>query len=98
MRIIRNLTGLLFGIVIGTMLVLSLMPRAHSAEPTQRPPPLASFVVMQCGEVVVAWVITPDNKAYRTDAEHHPEANEYKAFLAWLATGQSDLYTLPCKQ
>lgn len=60
-------------------------------------PPLASFGVMQCGEVVAIWVVLQDKSVVRTDAAHHPDSvEEFNAFLQWIATAQSDIYTMPC--
>lgn len=60
-------------------------------------PPLASFGVMQCGEVVAIWVVLQDKSVVRTDAMHHPDTpEEYNAFLTWLTTAQEDIYTIPC--
>jgi hypothetical protein len=68
------------------------------------PPPEAAYVVSQCGEVVVLWLlhIEPDGhlRAYRTDNLHHPDSNEeYNAFLKWVARtpkDHMDVYELPC--
>jgi hypothetical protein len=72
-------------------------PKDVAAKSSYDAPPLSSFVVMQCDEVVVAWVVLQNNSVYRTDAEHHPDdPAEYKAFLEWLRTGQIDVYEIPC--
>jgi hypothetical protein len=72
-------------------------PMTDAAALGQRVPPLASFGVMQCGEVVAIWVILQDKSVLRTDAMHHPDTpEEYRAFLHWLTTAQSDIYEIPC--
>lgn len=63
----------------------------------QKIPPLASFGVMQCGEIVAIWVVLQDKSVLRTDANHHPETvAELNGFLKWLSTAQEDLYEIPC--
>jgi hypothetical protein len=72
-------------------------PMSDAAVLGQRVPPLASFGVTQCGEVVAIWVVLQDKSVVRTDAMHHPDTpEEYNAFLAWLKTAQSDIYEIPC--
>ena len=101
-------TGRFRLLVLLAMLLLVLCHIAGAAEPSHPPmtdaavlgqsvPPLASFGVMQCGEVVAIWVILQDKSVVRTDAMHHPDTpEEYNAFLRWLQTAQSDIYTIPC--
>lgn len=60
-------------------------------------PPATAFIVMQCNEVVVAWAILQDGKAFRGDAEHHPPGDAYASYLNWLNSAhQIDVYQLPC--
>jgi hypothetical protein len=97
--------------IMALLLFVSYRP-AHADQPAPLPagqsqipaavmgqqiPPLASFGVMQCGEVVAIWVILQDKTVLRTDAMHHPDTpEEYNAFLKWLQTAQSDIYEIPC--
>lgn len=91
MRLLRNLIAF-----FGGFLAICLVAKAMGAEPQQYDPPLASFIVMQCDEVVVAWWISGDNHAHRMDPLHRPEQEEYAAVLKWLQSGQTDVYTIPC--
>lgn len=92
-RILKNWVAF-----FGGFLAICLVAKAMGAEPQQQQwdPPLASFIVMQCDEVVVAWWISGDNTAHRMDPMHRPEQEEYAAVLKWLQQGQHDLYTIPC--
>lgn len=94
MRLLKNMICLFAG-----FLAVCMWARAMGAEPqdmSQYDPPLASFIVIQCDEVVVAWWISGDNKAHRMDPLHRPEQEEYVAVLKWLQSGQTDVYTMPC--
>jgi len=57
-------------------------------------PPKASFGVIQCKKLVVLWVILADGKVTRITQKNLPD--DIDAFIAWLETGPSDGYVLPC--
>lgn len=90
-RLLKNMICFFAG-----FLAVCVYAKAMGAEPQQYSPPLASFIVMQCDEVVVAWWISGDNKAHRMDPTHRPEQQEYAAVLKWLQSGKTDVYTMPC--
>lgn len=94
-------------IVVVVLYFLGFYARVYGQEPDMSqlsPPPLMAHGVSKCGEIVALWVlkIDPDGqvRAYRTDAEHHPDdAHEYNAFLLWVnrtPKGQLDMYEIPC--
>src|ERR1700674_1832893 len=93
-RLMRNFYALLFGVLAGVILGLLLIPKAHSAAPTPTPPN-ASFIVTQCNELIVAWIVLANGAVYRADTIHLPKG-DYVAWLKWLQTGPTDVYTLPC--
>ena len=96
MRIVRNLTGFLTGMLFAAMLFLSAMPRLAHGQDASIPPQI-SIGVLQCGEVIAIWVLTKEGRMFRVDAEHHPEKSEdYNALLQWLGTGKQDIYEISC--
>lgn len=88
-------------IVLGVTAVIAAAGIARSDESHMKsvtdPPPDATLMVTQCDEVVVLWIFY-EGKLIRSDAEHHPEAQEYEAFLKWAKRGKVDAVVIPCRK
>lgn len=106
MRTINNLTGLLFGIVAGALLMLTMLP-AHSAPPEalphEKPASATGFMKCQQGSdvvMVIAIVFTyPSGKYVRVDMQHMygmPNAGD----LVKYATSADDqkIYKIDCEK
>jgi hypothetical protein len=79
-------------------LLVGFIPTANAQEKSvSDPPPDATLLVSECGEVVVMWIFY-EGRLLRTDGEHHPDTfQEYAAFVKWATSGKTDEYKLLCK-
>jgi hypothetical protein len=104
MRTISNLIGFLFGILLGALLFLAILPsRSQDSDtlPREAPATATGFVVCKPGQKtqrVVAIVFTyPSGRMIRVDWEHlygFKDANEMYKYA--MAAPDQAVYTVGC--
>jgi hypothetical protein len=101
MRILNNLTGLLFGFAIGVMLFLAMIPaHADEALPREKPATATGFFCKgntATSIIVVAIVITyPSGKVVRIDTDHMYGLDANSAIKYASAADDQKVYQVNC--